>query len=31
MKTIHYFCTTKIKEVITIKKTKLWDLKECIL
>ena len=28
MKTIPYFCTTKIKEVITIKKTKLWDLKK---
>ena len=28
MKIIHYLCTTKIKEVITIKKTKLWDLKK---
>ena len=28
MKIIYYLCTTKIKEVITIKKTKLWDLKK---
>lgn len=28
MKIIYYICTIKIKEVITIKKTKLWDLKE---
>ena len=28
MEIIYYLCTTKIKEVITIKKTKLWDLKE---
>lgn len=31
MKTIPYLCTTKIKEVITIKKKQLWDLKEDIL